>query len=113
MNNGFKFKSFTKAERTAREAYNAKLLARQDAEIRNAPTKPLHKNLRRFLLAIGLSQREAADRMGKTERAYRSYEKGLRAVPSGALVSLALATGADLNEIMLGRQTTTEEDMID
>lgn len=100
MNTGYTFKTLTDEQEAALEE---KHIALEDAQIRNAPSRPLHENLKALRAKFDLSQPETAKIMGISERAYRTYEKGKRAVPSDALLRLATATGVDLNEMMLGR----------
>lgn len=103
MNNSNTFRTMTAEEDAAFYAQEEKRLALEDAQIRNAPSRPLHENMKRLRAKFELSQSETAEIMGISERAYRTYEKGHRPIPSDALLRLATATGVDLNEIMLGR----------
>ena len=102
MTKGFDF-TVTPEEEAAWEAQEERRIAFEDAQRRNAPSHPLHENLKALRAQFKRSQYEAAEIMGVSERAYRTYEKGLRPVPSDALVNFATATDVDLNEIMLGR----------
>jgi transcriptional regulator with XRE-family HTH domain len=56
---------------------------------------------------LGLQKNEMAELLGVTSRTYYAYERGLRPIPSTTLVKLAMVTGADLNEILLGRPART------
>ena len=103
MNTGYTFRTLTADEQAALDALQEKRLALEDAQIRNAPSRPLHENIKKLRAKFELSQSETAEIMGVSERAYRTYEKGRRPIPSDALLKLATATGVDLNEMMLGR----------
>jgi transcriptional regulator with XRE-family HTH domain len=70
----------------------------------------VHENLRRFRKSRKLQQEEIAALMEVTSRTYRDYEKGIRPIPSDALVRLAVLTGGDLNEMLLGRPAETRPD---
>ena len=50
--------------------------------------------------------------MGVSARSYYMYETGKRMIPSGALVQLEAFTGADLNEVVLGRSKAPNHDKI-
>lgn len=93
MNTSYTFNSPTAEEEAAWEAQEEKRLALEDTQRRNALSRPLHENLKALRAKFNNSQREAAEIMGVSERAYRTYEKGLRPVPSDALVNFATATG--------------------
>jgi transcriptional regulator with XRE-family HTH domain len=73
----------------------------------------VHENLRRFRKTRRLQQKEIAALMEVTSRTYRDYEKGIRPVPSDALVRLAVLTGGDLNEILLGRPAETRPETVE
>jgi transcriptional regulator with XRE-family HTH domain len=112
MIEGFDF-TVTPEEEAAWETQQEKRLALEDAQRRNAPSRPLHENLKALRAKFDLSQHEAAEIMGISERAYRTYEKGIRPVPSDALLNFATATGVDLNEMMLGRSLRPDSDLLE
>lgn len=49
-----------------------------------------------------------AELMKVTSRTYYAYEQGVRPVPSDTLTRLAIVTGADMNEILLGHAAPTD-----
>lgn len=75
----------------------------EDMERRYAPSNAVHEHLRSFRSQRGLKKRDMASLMEVTTRTYYDYEEGNRPVPSDALVRLAVLTGGDLNQILLGR----------
>ncbi|WBU64566.1 helix-turn-helix domain-containing protein [Paracoccus aerodenitrificans] len=69
----------------------------------SGPEKALHENLRDYRIKHQLTKQQMSDLLEVTPRTYYAYEEGLRPVPSPAIVRLAILTGGDLNEILLGR----------
>lgn len=101
-----------KPERTATnkmiEARIDKLRDFEDSCIRNAPTSPMFENLRALREKLDLQKNEMAELMKVTPRTYYAYEQGLRPIPSNTLIRLAIVTGADMNQILLGRTAPTD-----
>lgn len=85
---------------------------REDARLSATPSNAVHENLRRFRIARNLKKQEMASKMEVTTRSYYDYEQGTRAIPSDALVRLAILTGGDLNEILLGSPATPRPETI-
>ena len=100
---GFISVPLTQAEKLAAEKEHQQDEDRRYMEAVNGPESPLHENLRKFRIQNGLKKQEIAASMGVTPRSYYAYEEGQRPVPSDALTKLATLTGADLNEIVMGR----------
>ncbi|TQM94941.1 helix-turn-helix domain-containing protein [Roseinatronobacter monicus] len=73
-----------------------------------SPRRGANENLRAFRMRHKLKMKDAASMMEVTARTYSDYEKGIRPVPSHALVKFAILTGGDLNEILLGRASSTK-----
>lgn len=99
----FRFAAMSEQEEAAAELEMQLESERQDDEIRHGQLGSVHENLRRFRIRKGFNKQSMAEIMDVTPRAYYSYEKGNRAIPSTALVKLAVFTRCDLNEILMGR----------
>jgi DNA-binding XRE family transcriptional regulator len=67
----------------------------------------VHTNVQALREKLGLQKNEMAELLEVTSRTYYAYERGLRPIPSTTLVKLAMVTGADLNQILLGRPART------
>lgn len=78
-------------------------IVREEMEIRFAPRGAIHDNLRKYRVRLGFSKQQMAELLEVTPRTYYAYEEGHRAVPTPAIANLAILTGGDLNEIILGR----------
>lgn len=85
---------------------------REDARLGAMPSNAVHENLRRFRIARNLKKQDMAAMMEVTTRSYYDYEQGTRAIPSDALVRLAILTSGDLNEILLGGPVTPRPETI-
>ena len=84
---------------------------RQDREFMvqtYSPRRGANENLRAFRMRHKLKMKDAASMMEVTARTYSDYEKGIRPIPSHALIKFAILTGGDLNEILLGRPSITK-----
>jgi DNA-binding XRE family transcriptional regulator len=79
-----------------------KLSEFKEGYVRNAPTSPVHTNMQDLREKLKLQKNEMAELLEVAERTYYAYERGLRAIPSTTLIKLAMVTGVDLNEILLG-----------
>lgn len=104
----FKLKPKISATIAMMEARRDKLRELEEGCVRNVPTSPLHTNLQALREKLNLKKNEMAELMDVTSRTYYAYEQGLRPIPSTTLIKLATATGADLNEILLGRSAPTD-----
>lgn len=109
----YKLKKETKAEPTSAEAEQNAPYEREEDERRAGQYGTVHANLRQFRIRSGYKKQEMAQLMEITERSYYDYEAGKRSIPSSALVKLAILTGADLNEILLGRLALTNQQTIE
>lgn len=89
-------------QEAAEEALND-VVRENDLQQRLALSYRVHENLLRFRVRRKLTKQRMAELMEVTPRSYYAYEKGQRPIPSDALVRLAILTGGDLNEILLGR----------
>jgi transcriptional regulator with XRE-family HTH domain len=105
----YKFSSRSDAEVATQEAEQQFDYDREEQERRTGPHGTVHDNLRRFRIRNGFKKQEMAEFMEVTRRSYYTYEEGKRAIPSSALVKLAIVTQADLNEILLGRPSVTKQ----
>lgn len=101
----FKFKPDTRspdevaeAEREEAERFHKEEMLRWFA-----PEGAIHDNLRKYRVRLGITKQQMAELLDVTPRTYYAYEQGHRAVPSPAIAQLAILTGGDLNEIILGR----------
>jgi transcriptional regulator with XRE-family HTH domain len=99
----FRFGALSEQDEVAAELEMQLESERQDDEIRHGQLGSVHENLRQFRIRNGFNKQSMAEIMDVTPRAYYSYEKGNRAIPSTALVKLAAFTRCDLNEILMGR----------
>lgn len=112
MGQGFKFLS-SKDERERAEAEMGYGYHLEDMERRYAPSNTVHENLRSFRSQRGLKKRDMASLMEVTTRTYYDYEEGNRPIPSDALVRLAVLTGGDINQILLGRPAETRPETVE
>ncbi|WP_299592280.1 helix-turn-helix transcriptional regulator [uncultured Tateyamaria sp.] len=78
-------------------------MAREEMHRRFAPEGTIHDNLRNYRVRLGFTKQQMAEILEVTPRTYYAYEEGHRAVPTPAIAHLAILTGGDLNEIILGR----------
>lgn len=78
-------------------------IAREAMEMRFAPEGAIHDNLGKYRVQLGFTKQQMAEILEVTPRTYYAYEEGHRAVPTPAIAQLAILTGGDLNEIILGR----------
>ncbi|MEJ6389821.1 helix-turn-helix domain-containing protein [Gymnodinialimonas ulvae] len=101
-------KEQARAEAEQEYEYHLEEMAR-----RYAPSGAVHENLRQFRTVRSLKKQEVAALMEVTTRTYYDYEEGNRPIPSDALVRLAVLTGGDLNEILLGRPAETRPKTIE
>ncbi|MCG7572525.1 helix-turn-helix transcriptional regulator [Phaeobacter sp. CNT1-3] len=108
----FKLKPEKTATNAMIEARVNKLGEFEDGCVRNAPSSPLHVNLRTLREKLDLQKNEMAELIKVTPRTYYAYEQGLRPIPSGTLIRLAIVTGADMNQILLGRAAPTNLDTV-
>ncbi len=104
----FKLKPEKTATNAMIEARIDKLGDFEEGCIRNAATSALHLNLQALREKLGLQKNEMAELMKVTSRTYYAYEQGLRPIPSNTLTGLAVATGADMNQLLLGRPAPTD-----
>jgi transcriptional regulator with XRE-family HTH domain len=104
----FQLKSNKTATREMVEARVDKLGDFEEGYVRNAPTSPMHINLRALREKLELQKNEMAELMKVTSRTYYAYERGQRPIPSDTLIRLAMVTGADMNQILLGRAAPTD-----
>lgn len=109
----YRFSSRSDAEVAAQEAEQQSDYDREEHERRTGPHGAVHDNLRRFRIRNGFKKQQMAEFMEVTRRSYYTYEEGERAIPSSALVKLAIVTNADLNEILLGRPSLTKQQTIE
>lgn len=103
----------TTEECAAAEAAQSARYESEEVQRREGQHGTVHGNLRRFRMSRGYKKQEMAQLMEMTERSYYDYEAGKRSIPSSALVKLAILTGADLNEILLGRLALTNQQTIE
>ena len=80
---------------------------------RFGPSGTIHQNLQRYRKRIGLKKKEVAALMEVTPRTYYAYETGNRPIPSPCIVRLAILTGGDLNEMLMGRPATPRAETIE
>lgn len=73
----------------------------------------IHQNLRIYREKMKLQKKEMATLMEVTSRTYYAYEEGVRAIPAPCLVRLAILTGGDLNEILMGRPVAPKPQVIE
>lgn len=104
----FKFKNVGEGERDR----DLEILDSQVMHILYGPKKPLHENLRNYRVRKSLKKYQAAKLMGVTPRTYYSYETGRSSIPLEAIVELATYTGGNLNEVILGRTGTDEDEIV-
>lgn len=104
----FKLKPEGSATRAVAEARLDRFRDLEEDSVRYAPTSPLHANLRALREKLKFKKNEMAELMEVTSRTYYAYEQGLRPIPSTTLIRLARITGADLNEILMGRPAPTD-----
>ena len=104
----FKLKPESSATRAVAEARLDRFRDLEEDSVRSAPTSPLHANLRALREKLKFKKNEMAELMEVTSRTYYAYEQGLRPIPSTTLIRLARITGADLNEILMGRPAPTD-----
>ncbi len=109
----YKFAKLTEAQVVAAEADRQSAYERDEKMRRNSPQGALHNNLSSFRVRKGYKKREMARFMEVTDRCYYDYELGKRPVPSSALIKLAILTGADMNELMLGRPAQNDQQTIE
>ncbi|WP_282158840.1 helix-turn-helix domain-containing protein [Shimia thalassica] len=104
----FKFR-FVEEDKTSRD------IEYLDSEVMHllyGPKRPLHENLRNYRIRLSLKKYQAAKLMGVTPRTYYSYETGKSPIPLEAIVELATYTGGNLNEVILGRTGTDEDEIV-
>lgn len=109
----YKLTKQTEEECAAADAEQSAEYEREEDDRRKGQHGTVHANLRRFRIRSGYKKQEMAQLMEVTERSYYDYEAGKRSIPSSALVKLAILTGADLNEILLGRLALTNQQTIE
>jgi len=105
MSRSFKFPLDTRSpeEKANDERQEEERLEKDEALRRFAPEGAIHENLRKYRQRLGITKQQMAELLDVTPRTYYAYEQGHRAVPSPAIAQLAILTGGDLNEILLGR----------
>lgn len=104
----FRLQSENTATKKKIAARNDKLQELEEGYVRNSQTSPLHTNLQALRQKLKLQKNEMAQLMDVTPRTYYAYEQGLRPIPSTTLIRLAVVSGADLNELLLGRSAPTD-----
>lgn len=80
---------------------------------RYGPTGTIHQNLQKYRKSMRLKKKEMAEIMEITPRTYYAYETGARPIPTPCVVRLAILTGGDLNEMLLGRPATPKSETIE
>jgi transcriptional regulator with XRE-family HTH domain len=104
----FRLRSENTATKKKNAARNDKLQELEEGYVRNSPTSPLHTNLCALRKKLKLQKNEMAQLMEVALRTYYAYEQGLRPIPSTKLIRLAVVSGVDLNELLLGRSAPTD-----
>lgn len=108
----FRLKSKNTATNRMVTAKLDKLGDYREGYVRNAPSSPVHANVQALRERLKLQKNEMAELLEVTARTYYAYERGLRPIPSTTLVRLAMVTGADLNEVLLGHPAPTDFDAV-
>lgn len=109
----YKFRARSKDELLRQEAEEERDRAREESVRRNGADGAVHENLRNLRLRLKLNKQEMAELMEVTPRTYYGYERGQRTISSDVLVRLAVLTGVDMNEILLGRPARARPETIE
>lgn len=102
----------SEAQQVEYEMHLAELQEDQNSTEQNAPVSSISENLATFRRRQGLKKVDAAKIMGVTTRTYFGYESGQRSIPSDALINLAVQTGADIHQLLMGRPSVSDANIV-
>jgi len=108
----FEYLFRSEAEEADYEAHLAELQEAQHFTDQNAPVGSISENLISFRRRRGLKKVDVARIMGVTARTYFAYENGQRSIPSDALINLAVQTGVDIHQVLMGKPAVPDANIV-